>query len=130
MPVTETTAGFVAEEEATLARRHFNEGAIGLLRCGDGSCRAWQNLTQAVYANQGIQTQAAKVTTSGHFQVNATLPGQGGIPKESIWKDHAVIRYGDDIYDPSYGLHYGQGDDAKQAFVDQVTLMWVPFDSH
>jgi len=122
--VRETATGFIDEQEATLARLYKVFTTAGLLTHLDGTCGAWQNFAIVVFAAQGIQVFEADIFTAafldGRLQVNVELPGQGGTPKESIWVNHATIRYGDDIYDPSYGIHYGSGNDAKSAFIQQI----------
>jgi hypothetical protein len=77
-----------------------------------------------VLAAQGIQaTQLGIITTNITqigFKVFSTATGQGtSQPRENIWSDHAVVEYNGNVYDPSYGLEYGEKSEALKEFVRQ-----------
>ncbi|MDR2439081.1 MAG: hypothetical protein LBE12_06905 [Planctomycetaceae bacterium] len=77
-----------------------------------------------VLQSQGITALGKGITMTNTnndtllFKVLSTATGQGGVsPKESIWGDHAVVEYDGKIYDPSYGLEYGDVATALEEFV-------------
>lgn len=42
------------------------------------------------------------------FKVRTDIRGQGDIiPRENTWGDHAIVKYRNWFFDPSYGFNYG-----------------------
>ena len=64
---------------------------------------------------------------NAHFKVKADIPGQGNIiPRENTWRRHAIVKYQNHYFDPSYGIHYGVADaehlnNIKQSFLNNIS---------
>ncbi|MBP5620439.1 MAG: hypothetical protein J6X44_00335 [Thermoguttaceae bacterium] len=99
----------------------------GLLRETDGTCGAWQDFMIDVLGTQKISASRRGIivnpnTSGGYFKVYSNIDGQGaGTPKECIWRNHAVVEYGDNIYDPSYGKLYGPTSSNNNSINDALT---------
>jgi hypothetical protein len=103
-----------------LARQYNVYSTSDLLQRTDGTCGAWEKFLLDVLKCQGITASGKGITTINKFKVSSTATGQGGgNPKESIWGDHGVVEYNGKIYDPSYGLEYGDTATALEEFVTQ-----------
>jgi len=126
---------YIFDVYATIARQFAGNASFntfetkGLLAKKDGTCGAWQNFALDVFAAQGISVKKESVNViapNSNLKVNTSIPGQGNdIPFESVWKDHALISYQDTIYDPSYGVSYGDKSAAKQAFINKLHSIGV-----
>jgi len=113
----------------------------GLLTKTDGICNAWTNFMVDVLGAQGISSNSVKISCNQEVTPRITafkvkdMPGQGtNQPKESMFGSHRVVEYAGNIYDPSYGLGYGNKDlDALKNFMDQslksIGTPW-PLDPH
>ncbi len=84
----------------------------GLLRTLDGRCGAWARGLNDCILTHGIAGSAAKgiypldqppdLEARG-FSVDPNLDAQGNPNPRTDFADHAVVVYGGEIYDPSYG---------------------------
>lgn len=124
---------FLRDQEPSLARQvalasnnFFGNGYTvdSLLYYKDGTCGAWQDFAFKLSGIQGIVCQKIGVqacNTWGEtlaFKVSSGLSGQGGgTPCENTWGDHALIQYGDNVYDPSYGVTYGSRSTCLSNFI-------------
>ena len=87
-----------------------------LVKHKDGQCGAWASFMGDVLAAHAINTHQDKITLSktyppdcvipAGFTVYNRLPGQGGMPLETNFTDHQIVKYDGKFYDPSYGEHY------------------------
>jgi len=50
------------------------------------------------------------------------VPGQGHNPPKSMFMDHAIVRVGQQYYDPSYGLTYSDGADMKEKPMEEKAI--------
>ncbi|MBR5756984.1 MAG: hypothetical protein IKX88_00110 [Thermoguttaceae bacterium] len=83
-----------------------------LLRYKDGTCGTWQDFAVNLCGIQGLKCVRVDVVvndeTYNALKIKPTLVGQGKtIPRENSWNGHALFQYGENVYDPSYGLPYG-----------------------
>lgn len=109
---------------ATLSTNFFNTS--GLLLNGDGRCGAWAEFLKDIYEVQGIAGSSVKsidtiskggLTGAGFYVKNWDLTvnppvdltgiaGQNNPDPESRFVNHAVVKYGGKLYDPSYGAEF------------------------
>jgi hypothetical protein len=89
-PTTSETNGFVR----------------GLLITKSGTCGAFARFMQDLLAIQGISCTIQGIWPPTNFDgisVLSTTPAQGGIPAQRYFEDHAIIKYNNQYFDPSYG---------------------------
>ena len=128
----------------------------GLVRYLDGRCGAWQHImTDAVRVHNvpawltgGVREYGTVITEQGivpnrsvlgsnvlGFRVYQRLPGQNNSDPHYEFLDHAVVRFENSVFDPSYGLvHHpttGTGDatywaSARLAWED-ASIAWFAF---
>jgi hypothetical protein len=46
-----------------------------------------------------------------NFAIGTSVLGQGGIPREMTFSDHALVQFGNRLYDPSYGIVWNDLED-------------------
>ena len=114
-----------------------------LLKYSDGICDGWAEFAKSVFGAQGIfvrrcalNVDESKIynkfnTTLDHnFRVKPAY-AQGGeqlVPLESIWHGHALFGYNGVVYDPSYGVDYGEVAECCSLFASHIEEM-VTYDS-
>lgn len=82
-----------------------------------GRCGAFQNLTRDIMLTQGLDIDFVNLYVKAPYSWFATCSqGQGGTPQQQQFQDHAIISYGGNMYDPSYGTGPFSG---KQDWADK-----------
>ena len=106
----------------------------GLLAYGYGRCGAWAQFSKSVFGTQGIVCQLGSfkpkpreyqgdLVTPVAFTVDEQAEGQGRIdPGVYRFPAHQVIRYGNRIYDPSYGVDFDTLNEWEDAMLYQLVL--------
>jgi hypothetical protein len=87
-----------------------NEYASMLIAHSDGGCGGWSRLFQRALAFQGITNSTLWVVdppaNMAEMGIYASIPAQGNPQPRNHFNNHAVVQFGQIIYDPSYGRTY------------------------
>ncbi|MBP5622632.1 MAG: hypothetical protein J6X44_11530 [Thermoguttaceae bacterium] len=125
---------YVVDQEPSLARQveldsgnPYGSGLTvdTLLRYKDGTCGTWQDFAVNLCGIQGLKCVRVDVVvndeTYNAFKIDPKLVGQGKTtPRENSWDGHALFQYGENVYDPSYGLSYGPRDSFLGVFASNL----------
>jgi len=74
----------------------------------NGRCGAWMNFYRHLLGTQGIHVAGIGLIALPHrgysrMRIYTSARGQGGGPDDNEYSDHAINRYANQYYDPSYG---------------------------
>ncbi|MDO4570694.1 MAG: hypothetical protein Q4D38_09945 [Planctomycetia bacterium] len=103
-------------------------GADVILRYFDGRCGNWAEFMTEVVKTQGFDASVRNIrAVNGYaFKVDPTIKGQGNaIPRENVWPDHATVFYNGTIYDPSYGVCYGDVSTALDELAKNIVSVGI-----
>ena len=130
------TNTYITDQSASLARQIRLDTNIlngytlptgdSLLYYKDGTCDVWRDFAINLCGIQGLSCSSVNIEVNASenvnsFKIDPTLTGQGGVtPRENTWSGHALIRYNDYVYDPSYGLAYGEYDTFLTSFISKL----------